>query len=115
MTSAGALWPYLVVILAGFIPNEAFRIAAVLLSRRVDEASELFAWIRIVATTLLAAVVSRLIYSPAASLAVVPLSVRAGSIAVGVAAFFVLKRSIVAAILTGEAAFVLAAWWLTLG
>lgn len=110
--TAASLWPYLVVVLAGFVPNELFRIAAVVLSRGVDERSEIFAWIRIVATTLLAAVVSRLIYAPAASLAAVPMSVRVASIAVGIAAFFVLRRSLVLGILTGEAVFVAAAWWL---
>ena len=63
-----------------------------------------------VATTLLAAVVSKLIYAPAASLAVVPLPVRIGSLAVAVAAFFLLRRWLVTAILVGEVAFVVAAW-----
>lgn len=106
------LWPYLVVIAAGFLPNEAFRAAAVLLARRVDETSELFTWIRIVAIALLAAVVSKLTYSPAAMLAAVPLWLRILSIAVGVAAFFSLRRALLTAILAGEAVFVTVAWWL---
>lgn len=106
------LWPYLVVVAAGFLPNEVFRVAAVLLARGVDESSELFDWIRIVALALLAAVVSKLTYSPAAALAAVPMAVRVLSIAVGVAAFFVLRRALLLAILAGEAVFVAAAWWL---
>lgn len=105
------LWPYVIVIVAGFVPNEAFRLAAVFLSRGVDEGSEIFAWIRIVATCLLAAVVSKLIYAPAASLATVPLAIRVTAIAFGVAAYFVLRRSLILGILAGEAAFVSAAFW----
>ncbi|NNM73991.1 AzlD domain-containing protein [Enterovirga aerilata] len=106
-----ALWPYLVILLAGVLPNEIFRVAAVFLSRGIDEESELFRWIRVVATTLLAAVVCRLIYSPAAALEQVPLAIRASALPVGIAAFFLLRRSLVLGILAGEAWFVLAAWW----
>ena len=105
------LGPYLVVLAAGFLPNEAFRVAAVFLARGVDERSELFTWIRIVALALLAAVVSKLTYSPAAALAAVPLSLRVVAIAVGVVAFFAGRRALLGGILAGEAAFVAAAWW----
>ncbi len=110
-----ALWPYLVVLLAGFLPNEAFRVAAVFLSRGVDPDSEFFRWIKVVATTLLAAVVARLVYSPAAALEHVPLAIRAGAVAVGIMGFFVLRRSLVLGILTGEVFFVAAAWWIGRG
>ena len=107
-----ALWPYLVILLAGVLPNEAFRVAAVFLSRGVDENSELFRWIKVTATTLLAAVVARLIYSPAPALEHVPLVIRASAVLVGILGFFVLRRSLVLGILTGEVFFVLAAWWI---
>ena len=105
-----ALWPYLVVLLAGFLPNEAFRVAAVFLSRGIDENSDFFRWIKVVATTLLAAVVARLIYSPAAALEHIPLAIRAGAVAVGILGFLVLRRSLILGIITGEIFFVLAAW-----
>lgn len=105
------LWPYLVVVLAGFLPNEMFRMAAVLLSRGVDEQSELFGWIRVMATTLLAAVVSRLVYAPAAVLDPVPIAVRVGAIAVGVLSYFALRRSLLLGILAGEACLICASWW----
>lgn len=107
-----SLWPYLVVIVVGFLPNEVFRLAAVLLSRGVNERSEVFVWIKVVATTLLAAIVSRLIYAPAAALEAVPMWVRVGAIAVGVATYFALRRSLLLGILIGEGAFILTAWWL---
>ncbi len=107
-----ALWPYLVILLAGVLPNEAFRIAGVFLSRGVSEDSELFRWIRIMATTLLAALVARLLFTPAAALAAYPLELRLGALAVGVAGFFVFRRSVIAGILVGEAVFVALSFWI---
>jgi hypothetical protein len=107
-----AFWPYLVVLLAGALPNESFRVAAVFLSRGINENSEFFRWIKVVATTLLAAVVARLIYSPAAALEHIPLAIRASAVVVGILGFLALRRSLVLGILTGEVFFVLAAWWI---
>lgn len=107
-----AAWPYLVVLLAGFLPNEIFRFGAVVLSRGLNENSELFTWVKIVALALLAAVVSKLIYASPAALASVPLWVRAGAVAIGVAAFYGARRSLALGILAGEAALIATAWWL---
>lgn len=108
---SGELWPYLVVVLAGFLPNEAFRTAAVVLARGIDERSEAFTWVRFVALALLAAVVSKLIYSPTAALAAVPLWAPVAAIATGVVTFFALRRALIPAILAGEALLVGMAWW----
>jgi hypothetical protein len=106
------LWPYLVVILAGFLPNEAFRVAGVLFGRRVDETSEIFVWIRIVAVALLAAVVSKILFSPPAVLAGVPLWLRLFSVGVGLGAFFAMRRSLLLGIVAGEVVLIGGAWWL---
>lgn len=105
MTGEGA-WPYLLLLIAAVLPNESFRIAAVLLSRGLDESSELFTWIRIVALALLSAVVSKIVVSQPAALAAFPLYVPIAAVAAAVAAFFAMRRSLVAAIATGEAVFV---------
>jgi hypothetical protein len=107
------LWPYAVVLLAGVLPNEVFRSAAVLLGRRIDERSELFEWIRICALTLVAAVVSKILASPPAALAAIPSWIPILSILVGIATFFRF-RVLFVAILAGEAAFVAAAYGRTL-
>ena len=104
------LWPYAVVLLFGAVPNELFRIAAVFLSRGLSEQSEVFQWIRIVAVTLLASVVSKIVLSPPAALATVPVWVSILALAFGVATFLA-SRILVASILAGEAMFVIAAWW----
>lgn len=98
-----SLSPYLVVILVGFLPNETFRVAAVFLSRGFDERSEIFVWIRCVATTLLAAVVAKLVVSPSAALATLPVWVSVAGLAAGVLAHFLARRSLLTGILAGEA------------
>ena len=114
MSLEGALgpwWPYLVLILVGVLPNEIWRVLAVMLSRGLDESSEILTWVRAVATTLLAGVVAKLLLSPGGALAAVPLMSRVASLAVGLAGFYALKRSVLAGVLIGEAALVVLAWW----
>lgn len=105
-----ALWPYLVVLMVGALPNEVFRSAAVFLSRGLGDRAEALQWIRIVAVTLLAAVVSKIVVSPPAALATVPVWVSVAAIAAGVAAYRVVP-SLFVGILLGETLFVLLAWW----
>ena len=100
------LWPYLLVVLFGFLPTEIWRALAVLLSRNIDEKAEILIWVRAVATTLLAAVVAKLLLSPAGALATVPLSVRILSVGLGLGGYFVLRRSPLLGVLVGEVALV---------
>ncbi len=60
------LYAYLLVILAGFLPTDVFRFAAVMFSRRIDEDSEALVLVRAVATALLAGVIGRLVLAPTA-------------------------------------------------
>lgn len=101
-----AVYAYLLVILAGFLPTDVFRFAAVLFSRRIDDDSELLIFIRAVATALLAGVIARLVLAPTGDLAGVPLWIRLATIAVGVAAYFLLRRSVFAGIVAAEIAIV---------
>ncbi|MGL4241456.1 MAG: AzlD domain-containing protein [Beijerinckiaceae bacterium] len=109
---SGWLWPYLVVILIGFLPTEIWRVLGVLAGRGLDEESELFQWVRVVATALVAAVVAKLILAPSGQLAAVPLAGRAGAICVGVAAMLMTRRSLVAGLVAGEATLIAAALFL---
>ena len=107
----GGLAPYLVLILAGFLPSEVWRWLSVFLARGLNEGSEVFVYIRTVASVLLIGVVGRLILTPAGDLAHVPLLARLGALAVSGAAFALTRRSVLAAVLAGEAVIVLAGWW----
>ncbi|MDE2363399.1 MAG: AzlD domain-containing protein [Hyphomicrobiales bacterium] len=109
--AAGGLAPYLVLIVFGFLPSEVWRWISVVLARGLNESSEFFIYIRTVASVLLIGVVGRLVLTPAGALANVPLPARLGALAAGGAAFLIFRRSVLAAVLAGEAAIVLAGWW----
>ena len=110
LSGASVWWPYLLVIVFGFLPSEIWRVLAVFLSRGLNEESEVLQWVRAVAITLLAGVIAKLLFSPSGALAVVPMIGRAGAILVGLAAFFATRRAIVG-VLVGEGALIALAWW----
>lgn len=97
----------LIVLLVGFLPTEMWRTMAVMAGRRLSAESEVFAWVRAVATALLAAVVARLLFTPAGPLLAAPLAVRLAAVAGGVAGFALIRRSIFAGLVVGEAILVL--------
>nr|WP_281502997.1 AzlD domain-containing protein [Ancylobacter crimeensis] len=98
----------------GFLPNEMWRVLGVLLGRGMDENGALMRWVRAVATALLAAVVARLVLVPSGDLAKLPLALRLGSLALAVAAFLLVRRSVLAGVLAAQALLIGGAWWLGL-
>jgi branched-subunit amino acid transport protein len=101
-TTIAPLWPYLVLILVGFLPSEMWRALGVVVSRGLDDRSEIIVWVRAVATTLLAAVVMKLLLMPTGALAAAPLSARFGAVLVGIAVYFLARRSVIAGVIAGE-------------
>ena len=59
----------LVLLLAGFLPNEAWRMLGLWLGGGVDESSELLVWVRAVATAILAGVIAQILVAPPGALA----------------------------------------------
>jgi hypothetical protein len=112
MTIDAALWPYLLVILAGFLPTEVWRSLAVVFARGFDEDSEFFVLVRGVATALLAAVVARLVLLPPGELEAIPLAIRVGAVAGGFLVYYFARRSVFLGILFGELIIIGAAWYL---
>lgn len=106
--ATGGLWPYLVVIFFGFLPSEIWRWMAVFLVKGISEDSEILVWVRAVASALLAGVVAKLLISPNGALASVPLFWRWFALAAGVAGFYAFRRSILAGVIVGEVALVIA-------
>ena len=98
------LWPYLLLILVGYLPNEMWRMLGLVLARGLNEDSEIVVWSRAVATAILAGVIAQLILFSAGALAGIPLSVRVGAAVLGFLAFLVVKRSVFAGVRAGEAA-----------
>lgn len=102
-TLLGDFWPYAVMLFVGVLPTEIWRVLAVVVAKDLKEDSDLLEWVRLVASALLAGVVAKLAFSPAGLLATVPFWGRILSLATGLAALFLFRRSVVAAVLVGEA------------
>jgi hypothetical protein len=105
-------WPWLLLIAVGFLPHEMWRMLGVVVSRGLDEESEIIIWVRAVATATLTGVISKIVVFAPGALGTVPLAVRLAAVAIGIAAFFAMRQSVFAALVTGAAA-ILAGIWLT--
>lgn len=108
----GDWWPYLLLIVVGFLPNEVWRMLGIVASRGIDEDSELIIWVRAVATATLTGVVSKIVVFSPGALGTVPLAVRLGAAAAGIAAFFLMRQSVLAGLVAGVLA-LLAGIWVT--
>jgi len=106
MTLIGEWGPYLALILAGFLPTEVWRMLGLLVSRGLDEGSEILIWIRAVATAILAAVAAQLILSSSGALAGIPMPLRIAAAVFGFGGYFLIRRSVFAGALAGEAALI---------
>jgi hypothetical protein len=111
MNGYEGLWGYLVLILVGFLPADIWRLLGVLIGRGIDEESELLVWVRAVATAVLAGVIAKIIFFPPGALATMPLSLRLAAIGSGFLAFLLIRRSVFAALLTGEAVLIAGGLW----
>jgi hypothetical protein len=103
MSGYEGLWGYLVLVLVGFLPCDLWRFLGLMLGRGIDEESELLVWVRSVATAVLAGVIAKIVFFPPGSLAAIPLWVRLAAIGSGFLAYLVIRRSVFAALVTGEA------------
>ncbi len=101
------LWPYLILVLVGYLPNEIWRVLGLVLARGLNEDSEIVMWSRAVATAILAGVIAKLILFSNGALANIPLTVRVSAAVFGFIVFLVVKRSVFAGVLAGEAALLL--------
>ncbi|MEZ5890818.1 MAG: AzlD domain-containing protein [Xanthobacteraceae bacterium] len=102
------LAPYLILIFAGFLPHEAWRWVGIVLSRGLDETSEVIVWVRAVAVAILAGVVGKIVVFSPGALAGVPLWVRLSAAAAGMLAFFLTRQSVLVGVATGTGCLVLA-------
>jgi hypothetical protein len=97
------LWPYLLLVLVGYLPNEVWRVLGLVMARGLNEDSELVVWSRAVATAILAGVIAKLILLPPGALAGMPLALRVTAVACGFLAFLLVKRSLFVGVVVGEA------------
>jgi branched-subunit amino acid transport protein len=102
----------LVLLLAGFLPNEVWRMLGLWFGGGIDEGSELLVWVRAVATAILAGVIAQILVLPPGALASVPGWLRYGAVAVGFIVFIATRRSIFVGVACGELVMLAGKWWL---
>jgi branched-subunit amino acid transport protein len=102
----------LVLVVAGFLPNEVWRMVGLWLGGGVDEGSEVLVWVRAVATAILAGVIAQILVQPPGALASIPGWLRYAAVAAGFAVFMVTRRSTLAGVVGGELVMLAGKWWL---
>ena len=102
----------LVLLIAGILPNEIWRMLGLWFGSGVDEGSELLVWVRAVATAILAGVIAQILVFPPGALASVPGPLRYGAVAAGLVVFIATRKSIFAGVVCGELVMLSGKWWL---
>ena len=104
MSALGGYAPYVLLIVVGFLPNEVWRMLGVALARGLDEESEIIVFARAVATAILTGVVGKLVIFAPGALASVSLTVRIGATALGLVAYLLARRSVLAGVVAATLA-----------
>ena len=99
-------------VLAGVIPNQVWRMLGLWLGSGLDEGSDLLMWVKAVATAILAGVIAQILVEPPGALASIPAHLRYGALVVGFVAFMLTRRSIFVGVVAGEIAMLAGKWWL---
>jgi branched-subunit amino acid transport protein len=102
----------LILLVAGVIPNQIWRMLGLWFGGGIDEGSELLVWVRAVATAILAGVIAEILVQPPGALAGVPGWLRYVSVVIGFAVFWVSRRSTLAGVICGEIVMLGGQWWL---
>lgn len=102
---------YLYIVAAGGVMTIIWRFAGVSFAGRVSEDSEIFRWVRAVATALVAALVARLILFPSGALADTPFLLRIAACLSGFCVALMGRRWTFAGIVVAECVLV-GGWYL---
>ena len=81
-------WPYLFILLAGWLPTNMWRYLGVYFAGNIDEKSEVLVFVRALATALVAAVIAKLVLYPEGALAASPVWLRLGAMSIGFASYY---------------------------
>lgn len=96
-------WPYLFILIAGWLATDFWRFLGVYLGGRIAEDSPVLVLVRTIATALVAGVIGNLVVFPGGVLAAAPLALRVGAVAAGFAAYLLTRKHMLIGIVTGEA------------
>jgi Branched-chain amino acid transport protein (AzlD) len=104
MSALGNFAPYALLILVGFLPNEVWRMLGIVLARGLDEDSQVIVLARATATAILTGVVGKLVIFAPGALASVSLTVRIGATVLGLVAYLLARRSVLAGVVAATLA-----------
>lgn len=96
-------WPYLFILVAGWLATDIWRFFGVYLGGRMSETSDLLVLVRSIATALVAAVIASLIIYPSGPLADTSIFLRIGAAIAGFTAFLLTGKRVVVGLLVSEA------------
>jgi branched-subunit amino acid transport protein len=102
----------IILVVAGVIPNQIWRMLGLWFGGGIDEGSELLIWVRAVATAILAGVIAEIVVQRPGALASVPEWLRYAAVLVGFAVFMASRKSIFTGVVCGEIVIVAGKWWL---
>jgi branched-subunit amino acid transport protein len=102
----------LILVVAGVIPNQIWRMLGLWFGGGIDEGSELLIWVRAVATAILAGVIAEIVVQPPGALASVPAWLRYAAVGAGCLGFVGARKSIFAGVVCGEIVLLGGKWWL---
>ncbi len=105
-------WPYVFILLVGWLPTDIWRVLGVVLSGGINEDSKSLIFVRAIATAFVAAVIAKLIIFPAGSLALTPVELRLAAAGAGFAAFQLAGKSVITGILVSEILLIGGASWI---
>ncbi|MCM2293614.1 AzlD domain-containing protein [Allorhizobium sp. BGMRC 0089] len=105
-------WPYVVIIIAGWMATDVWRTLGVIAGNRLKEGSEALYWVRAVATALVMALTAKLIVFPNGALAASPLWLRLAAAAIGFIAFLLAGQRIIVGVTVALALLALGLVWL---
>lgn len=97
-------------LLAGFLSNEIWRLLGLLIGGGIDESSEILIWVRAVAAAILAGVIAQILIAPPGALATVPDVVRYGAAVAGFVVYLAARKSVFAGVVAGETVILAGKW-----
>lgn len=96
-------WPYLFILVGGWLATDFWRYLGVFIGGRVSEDSDAMVLVRTIATSLVAAVIANLIVFPGGALADTSVILRIAAAGAGFATYLALRHSMAAGIAAAEA------------
>lgn len=101
-SSTSVWWPFVFILVAGWLATDVWRFLGVYLGARISEGSELLVLVRAVATALVAAVIAKLVLYPAGALASAPVTLRIAAAVVGFGVYLVFGKRVIVGIVVAE-------------